>query len=301
MDQAPADLGIARILGQVRPLDFPAIGRKLAVVAHGHDQSSVLRIENLVRHRVGMGIAVALGLLARHQMVDGRIAAEGKDAIQQSHVDMLPLPAALPPRQRGRDRKAGVHARCDIRDRDAHFLRTAARQSIGLASNAHQTAHALEDEVVPRTVPIGPRLAEPRDRAIDQRRIDGPQILVAQPIARQRADLVVLHQHVGILGQPANDFLPLRGGNIHGHGLLAAVGRSVVTGVLARPPVGVRHPGRAPAPGVVPGAGAFDLDDFGTQIGKVLGTPGPRQHPGQVQHAYVRKRFDLHVCGLDAS
>ncbi|MCY1555112.1 hypothetical protein D9M68_917440 [compost metagenome] len=113
---------------------------------------------------------------------------------------------------RGQDGRAGVYACQQVRDRDPRFHRFAG----GVAGDAHQAAHALENEVIPGQGRVGAVLAEAGDRAVDQARIDLPQAVVVQPVARQRADLVVLDQHVGIPGQLDDERLAFRCGQVDG-------------------------------------------------------------------------------------
>jgi hypothetical protein len=42
--------------------------------------------------------------------------------------------------------------------------------------------------------------------------------------------------------------------------------------------------GRTPAPGIVPGAGPFDLNDFRSQVGQRLGGHRSREHARQIEN-----------------
>ncbi|MCY1216740.1 hypothetical protein D9M72_286240 [compost metagenome] len=143
-----------------------------------------------------MRIAQPARQIAGDHVVDGLVAVEGKDAVEQGHVDMLALPAALTPGQRSRNGQAGVHGSGNVRDGNANLLRAASGQVITFTGDTHQSAHALEHEVVPRPVPVGTGLAEAGHGAIDQARIHFAQIVIGKPVTCQRTDLVVFDQHV---------------------------------------------------------------------------------------------------------
>jgi hypothetical protein len=49
--------------------------------------------------------------------------------------------------------------------------------------------------------------------------------------------------------------------------------------------IGGGHEGRAPGTGIIAAAGAFDLDDVGTEIGKDLSGPRPGQNAGKFEDA----------------
>ena len=65
----------------------------------------------------------------------------------------------------------------DVGEGDADLHRLAIR----LAGKMHDAAHRLDQEVVAGTRRVRPGLAESRDRAIDEARIDRPQAVVIEP------------------------------------------------------------------------------------------------------------------------
>ena len=77
------------------------------------------------------------------------------------------------------------------------------------ASRAHQTAHRLSDDVVPRTLAVASRVAESRYGAVDDTRIDFFQSLVAQPQFLHRSGTEVLEYHIGLLQHPQKNTLAL--------------------------------------------------------------------------------------------
>ena len=190
-------------------------------------------------------------------------------------------------RQRGEDGHRGVHAGHQVGEGDAELLRPAAGQIVALAGDAHQPAHGLDDEVVAGQRRQRPVLAETGDRAVDEARVDCPQRFVAQAVALERADLVVLDQDVAAGGQLAHQRLAVFGGDVDGHRLLAAVGGQVVGRLAGVVAAAVLEVGRAPAARVVAAAGAFDLDHLRAQVGQGLPGPGAGEHARQVEHAQV--------------
>jgi hypothetical protein len=51
------------------------------------------------------------------------------------------------------------------------------------------------------------------------------------------------------------------------------------------PAVGCRHEWRPPAPRIITGSPAFDLDHVGAEIGQNLPGPRPGQDAGEFEHA----------------
>ena len=113
---------------------------------------------------------------------------------------------------------------------------------------------------------------------------------MAETVAIERANLVVLDQHVRLRRQPADDVLPFRARDVDGDRSLPAVGADEIgglAGVLAQP-------GRAPAARVVARARPLDLDHVGAEIGECLGRPRSCQDAAQIQDADVRERTICH-------
>src|SRR5713101_1604322 len=187
---------------------------------------------------------------------------------------MLPGPALGAMRERRADRDRGVHAGDDVGDGDAGALRPAARRAVRFAGDAHHAAHALDHEVVAGALAIRAGLAEARDRAVDEARVDFLQVVVGEAVARE-----VAHE-------------PLAFGprDVDRDRFLAAVGRGVIGRVLGVAPVLVLHPGRTEGARVVARARTLDLDDFGAEIGEVLPRPGTGEHAREIEDADVRER-----------
>src|SRR5437899_298386 len=287
---APGHGGIAGIRRKLGPACDPAETRELAVVAHGEDEMAVGGSEHFVGHDVRVRVAVAPRDLSRGEIVQDLVRAEGDDGVEQGEVDVLPDAGALAVRDGRRDCEARVHPGADVGDGDPHFRRTAPRLAVALAGDAHQPAHALEDEVVARTVRAGAGLAEPGDRAVDDARIDSPQIGVSETVFCEAADLVVLEQHVALRGERARDALAVGLRDVERHRLLAAVHRKEIGRFARLPAVLVLEEGRAPAARVVARPGAFDLEHFRAEVGEILRCPGPGENARKIENSDVGER-----------
>src|SRR5439155_10111902 len=136
---------------------------------------------------------------------------------------------------------------------------------------------ALGDPVEAAALPIGTGLAESRDRAVDDTRVDRAHVVVAEPEAGRRARAEVLQDDVG----PGRQREPDRpaGGRLQVErdaSLVAVVG----------------HEGRALAADlrryrarVVADARPLELDHVGAEVAEQHGAVGPGELGGDVQYA----------------
>ena len=148
--------------------------------------------------------------------------------------------------------------------------------------DAEHARGRLDREIMRRPVAIRPRLAEGRDRDVDDFwRTGGDRFIAdAQPVDHARPKR--LHEHVRGLGQAQQRLDPGRVLEVEGQALLAAMGV-----------------GEIDANAVALGADAavrlalvgFDLDHLGAVIGHHLGHRRPRQEQGEVDDADA---FELH-------
>ena len=65
-----------------------------------------------------------------------------------AQIDVLADAGDCAMRERRQDRGGRVHAGHQVGNCDAGFLRPAAGQIVALAGDAHEAAHALDDEIV---------------------------------------------------------------------------------------------------------------------------------------------------------
>src|SRR6266480_1649215 len=282
--------GVAGISGELRPARDFAEARELAVVADRKDEVAVGGGEHFVGHHVCVRVSVASRDLSRGEIVQDLVRAESDDGVEQGEVDVLPDAGALAVRDRRRDGEARVHPGEDIGDGDPDFLRTASRLAVALAGDAHEAPHALEDEVVSGAVCARAGLAEPRDRAVNDVRIDSPQILVGEPVFCEAADLVVLEEHVALRRELARDTLAFGLRDVERHRLLAAVHRKEIRRFARLPSVLVLEEGGAPTARVVARPGTLDLEHFRSEVGEILRCPGPGENAREIENADVRER-----------
>ena len=130
------------------------------------------------------------------EMVAGTMRLVGEHRglhVEEREVDVLPAAAALALIERRQHRHRGVHAAHQVGHGDPGPERPAARLAVGVAGDAHQPAHGLGHEVVAGAVLVGAGLAETGDRAIDQALVEGLEVLIAEPVTGEAADLVILH------------------------------------------------------------------------------------------------------------
>src|SRR5690606_15468505 len=135
--------------------------------------------------------------------------------------------------------------------------RTAARLTIGLARDAHQPAHRLDDIVIAGTLGIRTILAKPGYGRDDQAFGLGPQARRIEPELAKATYLEVLDHDVARLGELAHEAGAFGPRKINGCRFLAAVGAQEVG---SDAPVALPVPGRAPVACVVTRPRALDLD-----------------------------------------
>ena len=131
--------------------------------------------EGLVRHQVGVGVAHPDRRRAAHERVLRLVDEDGERRLEERHVD--PLPADVRPRRRvageqaGQDRDRAEQPGDDVADRHADLGRPSP-VLVGRPRDRHQPADRLDHEVVARLRRIGAVGAEPRDREVDEVRVE---------------------------------------------------------------------------------------------------------------------------------
>jgi hypothetical protein len=117
---------------------------------------------------------------------------------KQRCVHHLPLPAGLARMQGCEYAHAGENAGGDVSDGRSYFHW---RRPPAFPCNAHQSGHALRNQVEAAAIGIWPGPSETGDRAIDQLRIQRMQRVVAEAHLFHRPAAVILDQNVSILQQ----------------------------------------------------------------------------------------------------
>ena len=254
----------------------------LAVIAGCQNNPAIGAIKHRVGGKVGVGVAHFTRSRAGCQVIHRLIGHNAGCHIHQSHIDMLAHARRATLMQGGQNGGGGIDAGKNIRHCDADFLRLTAR----FAGNAHQPGHALDNEIIARTVGIRAGLAKPGDRTIDQAGVDRGQIGVIQPVFCQAADFEVFDHHVGVGNQGAHLGLPFGGAKIADYRGFAAIGGIEISGGLVTTPF---DKGRPPAAGIIAFGGLY-LDHVRAQIGQGLARPRACQNPGQFDNLYASQR-----------
>ena len=280
MGQALAVGGIAGVVGQIGAAQGLAVRTKLRIVAHCHDQVPVAGRKHLIGHNVLVGIARTPGCHTRGHVIQVLVGQHGYMAIEQGHIDMLPQAAAIALVQRPQNGHCGIHAGEQIGNRHAGFLRSAPRQVIAFTRNAHETAQALNHEVVAGQRRHRAGLTKTGNGTVDQFRVNGLDAFIIKTVFFQTAHFEVFHQYIAAARHFAHQRGAFRRGNIDGNRTLVAVGAQVVGSFAGVVAAGVFQIGRAPAARVVARARPLYLVNVSAQIGQVLRTPWPGQHTG---------------------
>ncbi len=252
-------------------------GGELPVVADRHGQPAVGGGEQLIGHDVGVGVAVARGVVPGHEHVLADVDQRGQRRLEQRdlHVRAARRGAALARQQGGLDRVRRVQAGQQVDDGHAQLH----RRAVGLPRDAHQAPRRLHGEVVARPRSQGAHRPVARDAAVDERRIEGVQRVVVDAPGGGSALAVVLDQDVGAGRQAVQGGPALRLLQVEHQASLVAVDRQVVGGLAA----GKR---RAPGAGLV-AVRLLDLDHVGAQVGEEHCGEGAREHAGAIEHAHA--------------
>ena len=238
-----------------------------------------------------MAVADPGRTVAGREIVHRLVGQGAYHDVEQRHVHQLTGAGTLALVKSRLDADDRVETCKDVGIGNADLL----RRTVRIASQVHDAAHTLDDEVVSRPAGIRAILAEPRDRAIDQTGIDGPQAFVIEAVFFKPPDLEILDQHVRIAHQLDYRLPPLLGLKIGLDGGLSPIGGVKIGGITRT--IGSLYERRSPLPRIV-AIGAFDLDDLCPQIGQHL--PGPRsgQYAREFDDLYARERCFLHDRGI---
>lgn len=181
--------------------------------------------------------------------------------LQQAAFDQPTLPGALTRQQRSQ----GAHRqqRCGVLVDDDRAGRC--RRPVGATGACGESGTRLQQQFLPRQVAIGPAGAIAADRCVDDARVEGLDLLIAQAQPRHRAGTEVLHHHVCPFDQLARDRLAGFRLHVECHAALVATGRQQVDALARDEVVGDR-------PVAVKGAiERLHRDHVGTHIGQQLG------------------------------
>ena len=166
--QTLADGVEARVRDQVREIEQRREARPEVVLGGADGEVPVARAERLVRRVQPVRGAESPRDLARVPVLGGLPLAQRHARLEERRVDELAAAGDVPGTERGQDADDGEEAGAEVRDRHPDLDGRAAVAARG----AHDPAHALRDEIVAAAIGVRARLAEARDRAVDQPRID---------------------------------------------------------------------------------------------------------------------------------
>ncbi len=251
--------GVARVRAEGGLAEGSAEAAEQVVVAAGDGDVTGGGGEGLVGHDAGVGVALALRVAAGGEIAERLVRHGGHLHVEQGDVHPLPFAGAVAVVQGGQDAVAGVHAGHDVRNGHAG----AHRLAVGHAGEAHQAADTLDDEIVARAFGVGAVLAIAGDGAVDQAGVFGAEVLVAEAVFGEAADLEVFHQDVAFGGQGADQGGAFGAGHVDGDGLFAAVGGHEVAGHARTRRDGALAVGRRPASRVIALARPFHFNDRG--------------------------------------
>ena len=249
------------------------------IVADRHIHVAVGGGEGIVRSHDRVGVAE----LGRH--VPGReenlgLVGEQRDLpAEHRDVDVFTFAGSLATVQRGGNGVGGEHARTDIANRDAEFGGGILRAT----GDAHQSAHALHDQVVSGATGAGATLAESGNRGVYDRRPPFLDRVVPESQPSDRARGEVFDQDVGGIDKPPERFATEVAFQIERERTLVTVDRQVVARLAF-------NKGRTPPAGVIPFAGLLDFDHIGAEIAEHHGGVRSGHHPRQVDYAQSLQR-----------
>src|SRR5258706_11619554 len=202
-----------------------------------------------------MAVVEARRRLTRDEIAAGEVRQRGDCGAEQRRLDALAAPGLLAGKQRREDALRREHTRQDVADRQA----AAVGGAVWIAGDAGDAAHALQDDVVAGPVGLGTLLAEAGDRAVDEPRIAGEDVIVPEAQSRHQAGPEVLDKYVGLLNEPPERLAPAVALEVERDAALIAITGQEVGAFPAlkrRPPVTA----------VVAGARLLHLDDVRAQV-----------------------------------
>ena len=191
---------------------------------------------------------------------------------------MLPLPCLVTICYRRLNGDCAIKTGEHINPRNTDLLRLTVR----FARQIHDPRHALDQKVIAGLVRTRACLTKPRDRHIDQTRIDGPKRIIIQPVFHQPTSTEIFDQDIGIRDQRFQAIQITLIPKITDNRCLSTVRGKEIRRDLFGAALWCRalNKGRSPASRVI-AFRAFDLDHFGAQIGQRLTNPRPRKNPRQ--------------------
>jgi len=155
-----------------------------AFIAAGRDRHpAVLGLEYLIGAAQGVDVATRHRRLAAADILRRLMKGGGDAGLEQRRIDKLPLTGNLAMVKCRGNAHGAEHAGHHVADRRAGLQRN---RLFARTEDAHQAAHALGDQIDAAQMRIRPGAPETRNAAIDQRRVDFAQHLIAEAKAVHR-------------------------------------------------------------------------------------------------------------------
>ena len=155
------------------------------------------------------------------------------------------------------------------------------RRHAFFAGDHRDAGHRLADRVVADLLAVGTELPVRGDVDHDDARVQRLERVIPEAHLLDCPGAEVLHEHVGDLDELAQGGLRFLLAHVHADAFLAGVVLNPVRALFADP--------RSVVTGLLP-TQALYLNDFCTQAGKHLGTPGSRLMAAQVDNADAIQR-----------
>ena len=269
-----------RILGELRGADRIEHAQPVAVVGAADDDPAVGRLERLIGRIERVRRAHrARGNAGRERDRRLPIGLHQRRFVERG-LDPLTL-AGLQAMRIGRENPhRGQNAGGNVGERRAALDRRPLRS---LAGEAHDAGHRLGDQIEAAAMPVRSGAAEAGQRAIDQRRMLFPEILITEPQTFHDARREILDQHVGGLQQAAHHAGAAGLFEIDRHAALVAVHHQERRGLV--PDLRRDH-----VAAVVAVRRLLDLDDVGAHVGEHERAGRPRHHVGEIDDFQTGQR-----------
>ena len=189
--------------------DQDTLGDRGGTGRHRHPESVAGPVD--VARRVVARAVAGTRLDLPQQVVGGDLWAEQRQQrLDERGVDDLSLARRLACTEGDHDRERGGEAG----DAVGESKRRQERRAVGLPVQRCESAHRLGERAEARPAGIRPRLAEAAHPREHEPRIDGRELVPAEPPALQRPRPEVLEHDVGAFREPEEDSLPFGPGEI---------------------------------------------------------------------------------------
>jgi hypothetical protein len=207
----------------------------------------------------------------------------GRDqSLEHGDVEPRARTRSRAPPQGGHDGAKGVGSREHVGGLEVGGSR---RGQVALLQ-VHEAGGGVDDVGEGRPLAPRARLAEAGDGAVDEIGLDGGERRVVDAQALGHPGGKILHGHVGLPREIADDVARLRAPEIEPHALLADIDpreiRALIVAARVELEVALAHVVAAPR--------TLDLDHAGAEVGEEARAVGPGEHAREVEDEEIGKR-----------